>query len=53
MVVTGTVAHIMVASGKTVLDSSKGITRQFWLTNILPVGAGTALAFTFGNGAYM
>lgn len=53
MLVTGAVAHVAVASGQTVLDSSKCITRSFWISNILPVGAGTALAFTFGNGAYM
>jgi hypothetical protein len=53
MLTTAIVANIAVHCAGVKLPQSSVVTRSFWYTKILPVGAFTALCFTFGNAAYM
>lgn len=51
--VTGSVAHIIVRLGYVKLVNEDTVTLNFWVTKIVPAGAGTALSHTLGNGAMM
>jgi hypothetical protein len=51
MLTTALVANVTVHCGQATLKQA--VTGDFWLKKILPVGAFTAMCFTFGNAAYM
>lgn len=53
LIATSMVCFVLVCTGCVKLEHSELITRQFFLRNLMPVGASLAMTFACGNAVYL